>query len=182
VVVIMLTAPRFLKRRPNSVEGNAKGHTAPEFVLKDLSGKTVKLSDYKGKAVVLNFWATWCPPCKTEIPWFEDLAQKYRGQGLEVIGIAMDDSSVKDIASFAQDMKVNYPILLGKEETSDAYGGVEMLPTTFYIDRNGKITDHVLGLVSRKDIEDNAVRALNSTGDSSTNAASAPRPAKEQSQ
>ena len=182
VVVVMLLAPRFLKRRPNSVEGNAKGHTAPEFVLKDLSGKTVKLSDYRGKAVVLNFWATWCPPCKTEIPWFEDLADKYRAQGLEVIGIAMDDSSEKDIANFAKDMKMNYPVLLGKEETSDAYGGVEMLPTTFYIDRTGKITDHVLGLVSRKDIEDNAVRALNSKGDAPTSAASAPAPAKEQSQ
>jgi hypothetical protein len=94
----------------------------------------------------------------------------------------MDDSSEKDIASFAQEMKVNYPILLGKEETSDAYGGVEMLPTTFYIDRNGKITDHVLGLVSRKEIEENAVRALNSKSDGPTSAASAPRQVKEQSQ
>ncbi len=176
----MLTAPRLLKHRSvNSVVGNAKGHTAPDFVLKDLNGNTVKLSDYRGKAVVLNFWATWCPPCKTEIPWFEDLADKYRGQGLEVIGVALDDSSEKEIANFAKDMKMNYPVLLGKEETSDAFGGVEMLPTTFYIDRNGTITDHVLGLVSRKDIEDNALRAMNSKVDAPTHEASAPHDHKE---
>jgi peroxiredoxin len=179
VVLIMLTAPRFLKPRSASVSGEAKGHMAPDFTLKDISGKTVKLSDYKGKAVVLNFWATWCPPCKTEIPWFEDLAEKYRAQGLEVLGVAMDDASDKDIASFAQEMKMNYPVLLGKEETSSLYGGVDMLPTTFYIDRNGKITDHVLGLVSRKEIEDNAVKALNSKSDAPTSEARAPRPAKE---
>jgi peroxiredoxin len=179
VVVIMVTAPRFLKHRTSGVAGDAKGHTAPDFALKDVNGKTVKLSDYRGKAVVLNFWATWCPPCKTEIPWFEALADKYRDQGLEVIGVALDDASDKDIASFAQEMKMNYPVLLGKEETSDLYGGVEMLPTTFYIDRNGKITDHVLGLVSRKEIEDNAVKALNSKADSPTSEASAPRPAKD---
>ena len=181
VVVVMLLLPRFLKHRAVGVAGGATGHMAPEFTLKDINGKTVKLSDYKGKAVVLNFWATWCPPCKTEIPWFEDLADKYRDQGLEVIGVAMDDASDKDIASFAQDMKMNYPVLLGKEEISDLYGGVEMLPTTFYIDRNGKITDHVLGLVSRKEIEDNAVKAMNSKADAPTKEASAPRPAKESS-
>jgi cytochrome c biogenesis protein CcmG/thiol:disulfide interchange protein DsbE len=177
----MLTAPRLLKHRSNTVEGTAKGHPAPEFVLKDIAGKTVKLSDYKGKAVVLNFWATWCPPCKTEIPWFEDLANKYRAQGLEVIGVAMDDSSEKDIASFAREMKMNYPVLLGKEETSDAYGGVDMLPTTFYIDRSGMITDHVLGLVSRKEIEDNALKAMNSKSEGPTREASAPHPTKETS-
>lgn len=179
VVIVMLTLPRFLKHHSVGVEGNAKGHMAPDFALKDISsGKTVKLSDYKGRAIVLNFWATWCPPCKTEIPWFEDLADKYRSQGLEVIGVAMDDASEKDIASFAKDMKMNYPVLLGKEEVSDLYGGVEMLPTTFYIDRSGKITDHVLGLVSRKEIEDNAVKALNSQGSAPTTA-SAPAPTKE---
>ncbi len=161
-VVIMITIPRFVKHRPTTgLSANGKGQQAPDFVLKDISGKRVKLSDFRGKAVVLNFWATWCPPCKTEIPWFEDLADKYRSQGLEVIGVALDDSSDEDIAKFAREMKMNYPVLLGKEETSDLYGGVEMLPTTFYIDRNGKITDHVLGLVSRKEIEENAVKALN---------------------
>lgn len=179
-VAVMLTAPRFLKHRSDvlRVAGKAKGQTAPEFILKDIHGNTVKLSDYKGKAVVLNFWATWCPPCKAEIPWFEDLADKYRGQGLEVIGVALDDSSEKDIASFAQDMKMNYPVVFGKEETSDLYGGVEMLPTTFYIDRNGKITDQVLGLASREEIEGNAVRALNSKAEAPTSA-SAPPPTKE---
>lgn len=171
----MLLAPRLAKRRPANFAGEPKGQSAPEFVLKDLNGKTVKLSDYKGKAVILNFWATWCPPCKTEIPWFEDLAEKYRGQGLEVIGVAMDDSSEEDIAKFAKDMKMNYTVLFGKEEIADSYGGVQGLPTTFYIDRNGKITERVLGLVSRKEIEENAVRAMNSKSDATSSEALAPQ-------
>src|SRR5512135_2959484 len=143
----MLTAPRFLKPRHKLglVSTAAAGKTAPDFELKDINGKVVKLSDFRGKAVVLNFWATWCPPCKVEIPWFEDLQNQYRDQGLEVVGVALDDSSDKDIADFAKEMKMNYPVLLGKEETSDLYGGVEALPTTFYIDRNGKILASVPG-------------------------------------
>jgi len=180
VVAIMLVAPRFVKHRPKtSFSVAAKGQAAPEFVLKDINGQQVKLSDFRGKAVVLNFWATWCPPCKTEIPWFEDLAEKYKGQGLQVVGVALDDASDEDIAKFAREMKMNYPVLLGKEETSDLYGGVQMLPTTFYIDRNGKITDHVLGLVSRKEIEENAVKALNTKTEVPASEARAPKLEKE---
>ncbi len=163
VVALMLTAPRFLKpRHRGGLPTTAvSGHVAPDFQLKDINGQTVKLSDFRGKAVVLNFWATWCPPCKVEIPWFEDLQNRYGNQGLVVVGVALDDASDKEIADFAKEMKMNYPVLLGKEETSDLYGGVEALPTTFYIDRNGKILSSVPGLVDRKEIEDNIVKALN---------------------
>ena len=163
VVAIMITVPRFLKpRHRGGLPATAvAGRTAPDFELKDINGKIVKLSDFRGKAVVLNFWATWCPPCKTESPWFEDLQNKYGDQGLAVVGVALDDSSDSDIASFAKEMKMNYPVLLGKEETSDLYGGVEALPTTFYIDRNGKIVTAVPGLIDRKEIEDNVIKALN---------------------
>jgi peroxiredoxin len=163
VVALMITAPRFLKpRHRGGLPATAvAGRVAPDFELKDLSGKTVKLSDFRGKAVVLNFWATWCAPCKTEIPWFVDLQNKYGNQGLAVVGVALDESSDKEIADFAKEMKMNYPVLLGKEETSDLYGGVEALPTTFYIDRNGKIITTVPGLIDRKEIEDNIIKALN---------------------
>lgn len=176
MVAIMITAPRFLKpRHRGGLPTTAvAGHVAPDFELKDLSGKMVKLSDFRGKAVVLNFWATWCPPCKTEIPWFEDLQNKYGNQGLAVVGVALDDSSDADIAQFAKDMKMNYPVLLGKEETSDLYGGVEALPTTFYIDRSGKIITSVPGLVDRKEIEDNIVKALNAKTEAATSQPGSP--------
>jgi peroxiredoxin len=167
-VALMLTAPRLLKPRHKTglTTTAAAGKAAPDFELKDINGKVVKLSDFRGKAVVLNFWATWCPPCKIEIPWFEDLQNRYGEQGLEVVGVALDDSSDKDIADFAKEMKMNYPVLLGKEETSDLYGGVEALPTTFYIDRNGKIVTSVPGLIDRKEIEENIIKVLNSKTES----------------
>ncbi|HZQ91545.1 MAG TPA: TlpA disulfide reductase family protein [Terriglobales bacterium] len=138
-----------------------RGAMAPDFELKSLDGQPVKLSSLRGKAVLLNFWATWCQPCKLEMPWFEELHKQYAGQGLEVVGVAMDDASVADIRKFARDdVKVSYTILIGKEAVGQAYGGVQFLPTTFYIDRNGKVLDRVFGIVSRKEIEDNIKKAL----------------------
>src|SRR5690242_16222960 len=104
------------------VYGQSKGKEAPDFVLKDLDGKKVKLSDYRGKAVLLNFWATWCPPCKVEMPWFVDLQKQYGNDGLVVLGVAMDDSEPGTIAKFANEMGVNYPVLLGTDKVSDDYG------------------------------------------------------------
>lgn len=176
VVALMITAPRFLKpRHPSGLPTTAvAGHVAPDFELKDVNGKMVKLSDFRGKAVVLNFWATWCPPCKVEIPWFEDLQDKYGSQGLAIVGVALDDASDEDIAEFAKEMKMNYPVLIGKEETSDLYGGVDSLPTTFYIDRSGKIMSSVPGLVDRREIEANIVKALNSKVESAATQPGAP--------
>src|SRR5438132_8753166 len=142
--------------------GKLQGQPAPEFALTSLDGKTLKLSDYRGKAVLLNFWATWCEPCKIEMPWFVDLQKKYGPQGLQVIGVAMDDAPSKDIADFSQKMGVNYPVLIGKEEVGTQYGGVQFLPSTFYISRDGKIIDRVFGLVSRSEIEANVQKALGS--------------------
>jgi peroxiredoxin len=137
-----------------------QNQSAPDFSLTALDGKTLKLSDYHGKAVLLNFWATWCEPCKVEMPWFVDLQKKYGPQGLQVLGVAMDDAPTKDISDFAQKMGVNYPILIGKEEVGTQYGGVQYLPSTFYISRDGKIMDRVFGLVSRSEIEANVQKAL----------------------
>jgi peroxiredoxin len=140
--------------------GKLQGQVAPDFTLKTPDGKTMSLSDFRGKAVLLNFWATWCEPCKVEMPWFVDLQAKYAPQGLQVLGVAMDDSSPGDIASFAQKMGVNYPVLIGKEEVGAQYGGIDYLPSTFYIGRDGKVLEHVFGLVSRSEIETNIERAL----------------------
>ncbi len=158
VVAVMLVFGFKLARRPSpgAMVGNAqmKSGIAPDFSLQSLDGKTVRLSDFRGKPVVLNFWATWCGPCKIEMPWFVDLQRQYGPAGLQFLGVAMDDASTKDIAEFAESMKVNYPILIGKESVGDAYGGVQFLPETFYIDREGKVVDKAFGLKGRAEIED----------------------------
>lgn len=161
VVTIMLLAPRMVKYRPtNALTSDPKGMPAPDFVLKDINGNSVRLSDYRGKAVVLNFWATWCPPCKTEMPWLVDLRDKYHSQGLEIIGVALDEAGKDEIAKFAHDMKLDYPVVIGDDTTADAYGDVHALPTTFYIDRDGKIVSRVVGIVGKGEIEDNMKEAL----------------------
>src|SRR6516162_3786104 len=93
------------------VTGDVRGKVAPDFDLVSLDGERVKLSDYRGKAVLLNFWATWCSPCKVEMPWFVDLQKKYGTDGLVILGIAMDDTETPKIAQFASEMGVNYPVL-----------------------------------------------------------------------
>jgi thiol-disulfide isomerase/thioredoxin len=158
VVALMLVFGFKLTRHSSQgvAGGNAqmKNGTAPDFSLQSLDGKTVRLSDFRGKPVVLNFWATWCGPCKIEMPWFVDLQKEYGPAGLQFLGVAMDDANTKDIAEFAESMKVNYPILIGKESVGDDYGGVQFLPETFYIDRNGKVVDKAFGLKGRGEIED----------------------------
>ncbi len=158
VVALMLVFGFKMARHSSQgvASGNAqmKNGIAPDFTLQSLDGKTVRLSDFRGKPVVLNFWATWCGPCKIEMPWFVDLQKQYGPAGLQFLGVAMDDASTKDIAEFAESMKVNYPILIGKESVGDAYGGVQFLPETFYIDRNGKVVDKAFGLKGRGEIED----------------------------
>jgi thiol-disulfide isomerase/thioredoxin len=144
----------------NLQAGDVKGKAAPDFTLNTLEGQPVKLSDYRGKAVLLNFWATWCGPCKVEMPWFVDLQKQYGSQGLQIIGVAMDDSGKDAIDKFAKEMGVNYLIVQGKEAVGNAYGGVLGLPTTFFIDRNGKIVDSSAGLIGKGEIEDNIKKAL----------------------
>jgi len=168
VVTLMLVFGFNLARRSrdqaNSHTPSLSGQPAPEFSLQALDGKTVKLSDFRGKAVLLNFWATWCEPCKLEMPWFVDLQKEYGPQGLQVIGVAMDDADPADIAKFAHDMHVDYPILVGKEAQRDElakdYGGVQFLPETFYISRDGKVLDRAFGLKGKAEIEDSIKKAL----------------------
>jgi cytochrome c biogenesis protein CcmG/thiol:disulfide interchange protein DsbE len=180
VLIVVITAMLVFGRKRNShsanaaaggkiVEGSFKGKAAPDFALQTLDGQTLKLSDLRGKAVVLNFWATWCTPCKAEMPWFVDFQKQYGGQGLQIVGVAMDDSAKEDIDKFAKQMGVNYPVVLGKESLADQYGGVEFLPTTFYIDRSGNIQDRVFGIVDRQEAEASVKKALASAASAPAN-------------
>jgi peroxiredoxin len=163
-VMAMLASGKYLDRARKhgsmALVGDVKGIPAPDFSLLTLDGQKVKLSDYRGKAVLLNFWATWCPPCKVEMPWFVDLQKQYGKDGLVILGVAMDDAEPAQIGKFASDLGVNYLVLLGTNKVSDDYGDVQYLPTTFFIGRNGAIVDKLTGLLDRKDIEDDVKKAL----------------------
>ncbi len=166
-ILAMLASGKYLTRArkhgPLILVGDVKGVKAPDFELPTLDGRKVKLSDYRGKAVLLDFWATWCPPCKVEMPWFADLQKRYASQGLVVLGVAMDDSSADKIAEFASEMGVNYPVLLGNDQVSDEYGDVQYLPTNFYIGRDGVILQKMTGLVDNQEVEKAVKEALNTT-------------------
>lgn len=129
------------------------GKPAPAFTLPDPEGAKVSLSDYKGKVVLLNFWATWCVGCKQEIPWFIDFQTKYRSQGLEVIGLSLDDEGWKVLKPYLAEHPMNYTILLGNDDVANLYGGVDALPTTLLIDRKGNIASSHLGVVDRTLVE-----------------------------
>jgi len=173
VVALMLYFGYHHARRsgPSFAPRLTQSSLAPDFSLESLDGKTMRLSDLRGKAVLLNFWATWCGPCKIEMPWFVELQNQYASQGLQILGVAMDDASKEDIGKFAKEMGVNYPILIGKESVGDQYGGVPALPESFLISRDGKIVDKIIGLRGKAEIEDSVKKALDTRA--ATNQASA---------
>jgi cytochrome c biogenesis protein CcmG/thiol:disulfide interchange protein DsbE len=149
-----------------------KDKPAPAFALEDLGGRKVSLASYKGKAVLLNFWATWCAPCKIETPWLIELRNKYAGQGFEVLGISTEgDDLAKDdkagwardkdaIDRFVQQMKVPYPVLIDGDSISRPYGGLDELPVSFFVDRKGTVVAAQAGLTSESQIEANVRKAL----------------------
>ena len=143
-----------------------RGKVAPNFTLKDLSGKTVSLKDYRGKAVLVNFWATWCAPCKVEMPWFEKLSQQYASQGLVVLGVTAEDVPRDEAAKSAQSLGVSYPILLRGDTIANDWGGLDGLPSSFYINRQGVIVDETVGLYSKDEVEAIVKHLLAQTPDS----------------
>ena len=143
-----------------AVKAETGRKAAPDFALKDLNGNTAKLSDYRGKVVLLNFWATWCGPCKIEIPWFIEFEQTYKDRGFAVLGVAMDDEGWEAVKPYLLSRKINYRVVLGNDAVAQQYGGIDSLPTTFVIDRGGKIASTHEGLVSRHDYEDEIKQLL----------------------
>ena len=131
----------------------AASKVAASFALKDATGADLKLSDYKGKVVLLNFWATWCGPCKVEIPWFMEFNKTYKDRGFTVVGISMDDDGWKSVKPYLAAKKIDYPVAIGNDELGKLYGGVDSLPTTFIIDRSGNIAYTHTGLESKDTYE-----------------------------
>jgi cytochrome c biogenesis protein CcmG/thiol:disulfide interchange protein DsbE len=146
------------------------GKPAPAFTLEDPSGKKLSLADYKGKALLINFWATWCAPCRIETPWLIELRKQYAAQGFEVLGISADDidrsdpaklaEEKKEIARFVEQQHMPYPVLIDGDSISQPYGGLDELPASFFVDRNGTVVAAQMGLTSTDEIEANIRKAL----------------------
>jgi peroxiredoxin len=136
---------------------------APEFALKDSSGKTVKLKKYRGKVVLLDFWATWCHGCKEEIPWFSGFHRKYAGKGLAVVGVSLDEEGWKVLRPFLEKADIPYRIALGSDPTAKMYG-IENMPDTFLIDRRGRIAATYAGVVDKDNVEANIKTMLSQRG------------------
>ena len=136
------------------------GRLAPDFALQSLDGRRVRLGDFRGKVVLVNFWATWCAPCRLEMRWLMEFSTRYRAQGLEVIGVSVDDGNAEKVRRFVQEMNVNYSIVLQDDEVGAAYGGVRFLPQTFFVSRNGKVTAHSFGVRGRGAFEADIQRSL----------------------
>jgi thiol-disulfide isomerase/thioredoxin len=137
------------------------GKPAPDLKFKDLNGKEVSLSDLKGKVVFLNFWATWCDPCRIEIPWLIEMQAKYGPRGFTVVGVAMDDEGKSVVAPFlekerfdvnGQKLPMSYPIFLGSDEAAEKFGGILGYPTSFLISRDGRIVQKFQGLQSEDEL------------------------------
>ena len=152
------------------------GKIAPAFTLKDTSGNKVSLASYRGKAVVVDFWATWCAPCKIEIPWLEKLHEQYAAQGLEILGVSEDDLDLddqakllkekQDIADSATKLHINYPVLIDDSHIDKTYGGadgIDALPTTFFVGRDGKVVATTIGLADSDEIEADIKKALSAS-------------------
>lgn len=132
----------------------AQESTAPQFALKDVNGNTVRLRAYRGKVVLINFWATWCPPCRAEMPDLVRLQREHAGQGLQIIGITYPPETKIRVQRFARSLKVNYPIILGTREIRARFSSEETLPLTVVIDRDGKVNDIISGILLRQEFDE----------------------------
>ena len=159
-ILIAVTVFSFLMLSQAEQGVSAENKKAADFALTNLNGKVVKLSDFKGKVVILDFWATHCPPCIQEIPDFIKLYNKYKDKGLVVIGISLDRGGVEGVKRFCQSKGVNYPIVMANYEVTKNYGGIRFIPTTFVIDENGNIVKKFVGSTSMNTFENEIKKLL----------------------
>lgn len=148
VICLLLSSAFELSAEPLTV-----GHVAPSFVLKKSDGKPVSLASHKGQVVLLNFWATWCAPCRVEMPWFEEFSKTYGNRGLYVLGVSLDDSGWKAVQPVISKLKVSYPVALGDGKITKSYAMGDLLPATFVIDRTGKIRSMKVGFGDKMEFE-----------------------------
>ena len=135
------------------------GDNAPDFTLLQLNGESFTLSSLKGKVIILDFWATWCPPCIKGIPDFIDLQEEYKEQGLEVVGVLLDQGKKASLEAKVKKMGINYVVVLGGQKVTQSYGGVRAIPTTFIIDQNGNKVEKYVGLNPKETFE-NKIKEL----------------------
>lgn len=133
------------KKSNQSEQQEPEKFVAPDFALKNIDGETVSLSDYKGKIVFINFWATWCGPCRHEVPAFVELQEEYGTDTLVILGISLDQGDLSVVPTFAKDYNINYEVLYGDGDVVGKYGGIRSIPTTFVVDREGFIRDGRIG-------------------------------------
>jgi cytochrome c biogenesis protein CcmG/thiol:disulfide interchange protein DsbE len=146
--------------KPRELKSEAQRQAAPNFTLKDADGNPVRLTDYRGKVVLVNFWATWCGPCEVEIPWFVEFEQKYKDQGFAVLGLSMDDDGWKAVRPYVASHKINYRVMIASEIVSQQFGDIEALPTSFVLDRQGRIANNHVGLVDKRDYQNEILKLL----------------------
>lgn len=159
LVLVGLAAILYLSLHRRGPRDHGADMPAPAITLKDLSGKTISVANYKGEVVLVNFWAVWCTPCREEIPQFVLLQEKYGRQGFQAVGISMDDPE-RTLRDFCQEYKVNYPVVMGDQKIAEAFGGVLGLPSTFLIARDQRIHAKFVGATDFQKLEQEIVALL----------------------
>jgi len=157
---LMVDCSSWTRQAPEGMKAANDRKAAADFMLSDAKSTRVKLSDYKGKVVLLNFWATWCGPCKVEIPWFVEFEKKYQDRGFAVLGVSMDEGGLEVVRTFIEEHKVNYRVAIGTDQVARLYGGVDSLPRTFIIDLEGRNASAHIGLASKRNYESEILHLL----------------------
>jgi len=146
VVLLALSSPRAARAEPS-------GHVAPSFTVRGIDGRSLRFSDFKGRALILDFWATWCGPCRATIPHLNQLQERFAGQGLVVVGLSVDEEDAQSLRRFADRMGVKFRLGVADERVLDQYGPIRSIPTTFFISRRGTVLRRVVGYIDPETLE-----------------------------
>ncbi len=160
LALVLASCSKSSKESETNIKPESNRKKAPNFSLKDANGDTVNLVDYRGKVVLVNFWATWCGPCKYEMPWFVEFEQKYKDRDFAVLGVSMDDDGWKSVKPYITEHKINYRVMIGSEVISQQFGDIDSLPTSFILDRQGRIAATHVGLVDKRDYQNEILKLL----------------------